>query len=734
VGRVAGLERIHVTALAGGVGLALLAAAILLADADAAAGRPPLATLTAWVAPLASLGGAIVHAIVGATWATRLLWLLAALGLAAFSLRDRTPDAPLRLVAALALGFAAQALGMAGLVGGALLLYSAAAGLWCWRRAPTAPPGRSRWSTPALWLVALTVFAALALRDLDVHPGLHFDELAYLQAGHMWRGALEPGPIETPLFAPYTYERFRAQPIPLAIHGLALSALHPGFVALRLASVVAGAIGLWIAALALRRSCGDAVASWTLVLAAASPLALYYDRTGFYIAASILHGVLCFAATARFARRGDAGSAVALGVLLGIGLYLYQLSWFAPAIVVLGLGIAGRDALRRSDRGALAWGCAAALVTAIPLLGLSGPLRALAAQTIGKVPAIRADAPALSGALVLLPESADAEDAERLRAITLAHAPNSRLQQSRRGRRVLLISGPSGAVDSALDALEDTGATLLAREPESERLFAGAPRALRQLFFAPHVSFVSHLVDVPIVNPLLAPLLVLGAIEAWRRRREPGPRLLLVWCGAAVLLPTAVTDSLPRRLVLALPWLYALMALAFVALAAALARKLPAARRLALPASALVAVLAWSSGAHLFFAHWYDRFGAGVRAPDGLVVVRAAKAAAPDGAVGLLPALARHRSLIERHDPGRFAQGPRRVLVAANTSADTLRRASCEAGLPLHWIGPDRPEVALGFGKLEEHFTVRISSGNGLRVAVVERALPGACASDVRSR
>jgi hypothetical protein len=275
---------------------------------------------------------------------------------------------------------------------------------------------------------------------------------------------------------------------------------------------------------------------------------------------------------------------------------------------------------------------------------------------------------------------------------------------------------------------------LLAREPESERLFAGAPRALRQLFFAPHVSFVSHLVDVPIVNPLLAPLLVLGAIEAWRRRREPGPRLLLVWCGAAVLLPTAVTDSLPRRLVLALPWLYALMALAFVALAAALGRKLPAARRLALPASALVAVLAWSSGAHLFFAHWYDRFGAGVRAPDGLVVVRAAKAAAPDGAVGLLPALARHRSLIERHDPGRFAQGPRRVLVAANTSADTLRRASCEAGLPLHWIGPDRPEVALGFGKLEEHFTVRISSGNGLRVAVVERALPGACASDVRSR
>ena len=734
MGRVARRERIHVTALAGGVGLALFAAAILFADADAAAGRPPLATLTAWVAPLASVGGAIVHGILGATRATLVLWLLAALGLAAFSLRDRTPDAPLRLVAALALGFAAQGLGIAGLVGWALLLYSAAGGLWCWRRAPTAPPGGSRCATPALWLVALTVFAALALRDLDVHPGLHFDELAYLQAGHMWRGALEPGPIETPLFAPYTYERFRAQPIPLAIHGLALSALHPGFVALRLASVVAGAIGLWIAALALRRSCGDAVASWTLVLAAASPLALYYDRTGFYIAASILHGVLCFAATARFARRGDASSAVALGALLGIGMYLYQLSWFAPAIVVLGLGVAGRDALRRSGRVALAWGGAAALVTAIPLLGLSGPLRDLAAETFGKVPAMRADAPPLSGALMLLPESADAEDAERLREITLAHAPHARLQQSRRGRRVLLISGPSGAVDSALDALEDTGAILLAHDAESERLFAGAPRALRQLFFAPHVTFVSHLVDVPIVNPLLAPLLLLGVIEAWRRRREPGPRLLLVWCAAAVLLPTAVTDSLPRRLVLALPWLYALMALALVALAAALARKLPTARRLALPASALVAVLAWSSGAHLFFAHWYDRFGAGVRAPDGLVVVRAAKAAAPDGAVGLLPALARHRSLIERHDPGPFAEGPRRVLVAANASADTLRRASCEAGLPLHWIGPDREEVARGFGKLQAHFAVRISSGDGLRVAVVERALPGACASDARSR
>lgn len=734
MGLVARRERIHVTALAGGVGLALFAAAILGADADAAAGRPPLATLTAWVAPLASLGGAIVHGIFGATQAGLVPWLLATLGLAAFSLRDRTPDAPLRLVAALALGFAAQALGLAGLEGGALLLYSAAGGLWCWRRAPTAPPDRSRCATPALWLVALAAFAALALRDIDVYPGLHFDEQAYLQAGHMWRGALEPGPIETPLFSPYTYERFRAQPIPLAIHGLALSTLHPGFVALRLASVIAGAIGLWIAALTLRRSCGDAVASWTLVLAAACPLALYYDRTGFYVAASILHGVLCFAATARFARRGDTGSAVALGILLGIGIYLYQLSWFAPALVVLGLGVVGRDALRRGGRVALVWGGAAALITAIPLLGLSGPLRALSAQTFDKVPATRADAPALSVALMLLPESTDAKDAEWLRELTLAHAPHSQLQQSRRGRRVLRIAGPSGSVQSALAALEDTGATLLAHHPEFERLFAGAPRALRQMFFAPHVTFVSHLVDVPIVNPLLAPLLVLGAVEAWRRRREPGPRLLLVWCAAAVLLPTAVTDALPRRLVLALPWLHALMALALVALAAALARKLPTARRLALPASVLVALLAWGSGAHLFFAHWYDRFGASVRAPEGLVVVRAAKAAAPDGAVGLLPALERHRSLIERHDPGPFAAGPRRVLVAANASADTLRRASCEAGLPLHWIGPDREEVALGFEKLQAHFAVRISSGDGLRVAVVERALPDACASEARSR
>jgi hypothetical protein len=733
VGLVAHRQRIRAPALAAGVGLALLVAAILGTDAATAAGRPPLASLTAWVAPLAAMGGAILHGILGASRGALALWLVAAIGLAALSLRDRSSDAPLRLAAALALGFAAQALGTAGREGAALLGYSGAAALWCWRRDPAAPLRRARCATPALWLVLLAVFAAFALRDLDIHPGLHFDEIAYLQAGHMWRGALEPGPIETPLFAPYTYERFRAQPLPLAMHGLALSMLHPGFVALRLTSVAAGALGLWIAAIALRRACGEAVATWMLVLGAASPLALYYHRTGFYIAASILHGVLCFAATARFARRGDAASAVALGALLGLGAYLYQLSWFAPAIAVLALVAAGRPSPLRRSRGALACGVAAAILTTLPLLALSGPLRAIAAQTFSKLPAMRADRPALSTALTLLPEATDAGAAEHLRAIAVVHGSRARVQQSRRGRHVLGISGAPEAVDSALAALEDAGARVLSHSAESERPLAGAPRALRQLLFAPHVSFVSHLVDVPIVNPLLAPLLVLGAVEAWRRRREPGPRLLLAWCAAALLLPTAVTDSLPRRLVLALPWLYALMALALVALTTALARTLPGVRRLALPASALVAVLAWSTGAHLFFAHWFDRFGAGVRAPDGLVVVRAVKAAAPGAAVGLLPALARHRSLVERLDPGPFAAGPRRVILAPNASADALRRASCAAGPPLHWVGPDRAEVTSGFEKLRSHFAVRISSGDGLRVAAIEAALPGACGPPARA-
>ena len=714
-------------AVAGAIGFALLVAAILSADASTATGQPPLARLTAWIEPLATAGGMVLHGLLGAPGVAVALGVAAATGLAILSLRNPAPDAPSRLFAALALGLCAQVLGTSGSEGLALLLYAAAAALWGWRRAPGAPPQEPRRATPALWLVALAVYSAFALHELDVHPGLHFDEIAYLQAGHMWRGALAPGPIDTPLFDLYTYDRFRAQPLPLALHGLALTLLHPSLVALRLASVAIGAVGLWIAASTLRRSCGDAVATWTLVLVGASPLFLYYHRTGFYIAVSVLHGVLCFAALSRFARRADVGSAVGLGGLVGIGAGLYQISWFVPGILAAVLCLAGRDALRRSGRTAIAWGAVAALVAALPLLAFPGALGTLIPQTLVKSAAFRPEAPSLSGALTLLPDSTDATTAETLRGIALAHAGSAALKQSRRGRSVLAVTGSPESVAMALSALEQRGARVLADSAERDRPFAGAARALRRMFFAPHVSFVNQVVDVPIVNALLAPLLVLGVVEAWRRRREIGPRILLVWSLAAVLLPTAVTDALPRRLVLALPWLYALMALALCALGAALERTLPAARRRGLPISLALAVLCWGTGAHLYFAHWFDRFGPGVEGPEGLAVVRAVKAAEAGAAVGLLPALMRHRSFVARLDPGPFGDPPRRLISAPNASADALRRATCEAGLPAHWIGPDRRDVARAFDELSSDFALRTAIANRLRTARLSRALPGAC-------
>lgn len=735
--------RVPTAAVAGALALGAAGVAIATAARDAAVGAAPLAAATAWVGPLAALGAWLDAGAAAAPGALRALGLaLAGLGLAV-SARDARPDAPLRLGAALALAAVAESFGRSGSTATALAVGAAAALAWCWRRAATPPPAGALRGAPWLWLVAVLVFTGLALHEIDVFPDLHFDELAYLQAGHMRRGALPPGPIETPLFDLYTYARFRAQPLPLALHALALEALHPGLVGLRLASVACGALALWGAALALRRALGDAVACGAVTLAAASPLVLFHHRTGFYIAASVLHGVVAFAAGWRFAQRRDAGSALALGAVAGVSVYLYQLSWFVPPLAALALAVtltrrtaaaaAGREAPALPAPALLAVAAGAALVVALPLLTLPGPLRALAAQTADKTPALRAerDLPSVALARVLLPEDADAAEARALRERALLHVPRAHLETSRRGRRVLGFSGPPHDVAAARDALEAAGARVLADSRAEARLGDGAGRALGRLFFDPHVTFVSHLVDVPIADPWLAPLLGLGVVEALRRRHEPAVRFLLAWTAGALLLPTAVTDAQPRRLVLAVPWIHALMALPLLAAGAALAARRPRWRRAGPAAAVGVALLAWSTGAHFFFHHWSDPFGRNADAPRALAVVRAVKAAGPGEAVRLAPALALHRALVRDLDPGPFATRARDVRFVRDASAAALRRETCAAHVPVRWIAPR--SAGLRQRLAAAAFAVRaLPAPDDLEVMRVDAAPPGACPAPPR--
>jgi len=110
------------------------------------------------------------------------------------------------------------------------------------------------------------------------------------------------------------------------------------------------------------------VALLMVALAVADPLALSYARRAHYIAASVFHGALAFAALVWLERSFRPAAALLLGILLGASLYAYQLSWFVP--VLCGLCVLSRPALLRRPRVVVLSGIAVAVALAVALPGL----------------------------------------------------------------------------------------------------------------------------------------------------------------------------------------------------------------------------------------------------------------------------------------------------------------------------------------------------------------------------
>ncbi len=554
---------------------------------------------------------------------------------------------------------------------------------------------------------------------MDLYPPQWFDERAYLEAARMRLGLEEPGPLVSMGSEPiYRYERIRPQAVPLALQAAFARVLAPSVVSLRLASIAAMGMALLVGALALRRDLSPRAAAWTLALAATAPLCLAYARNGQYMAVSSLHGALVFAALLALHRRWSPGAAALAGALLGASLYFYQVSWFAP--VLAALAFAADPSLWRRPRAGriVAATCASALLVAAPgFVALRDDLRQVAGQTFFKGWWLRAEkpeAPAWAAAFVVVP----ADRAPEAEAFLSSVASPDLRATSRRGgggATVLQLLGGTEELARATAAARERSFRVLDYGRSGDSAWARARGMLQTLLQRPGWEANGRWIEAPLLDPLLVPLLLLGAVEAWRRRRLPAARLLLVWVAGALLLPAVFGGPAPRRAVLALPFLYAFPGLALVALAGdarapALRRATPALAALFL--AAVVAVNLW-----LHEERWHRDYAADA---DASVLALSQRLHRLPRSERILVSRRVERLGLRVDDldaerPG-GADQPGRVLLL-----------SCSQRVPFTWVLLDAQPEGGAFDVLDRAFVTRAEPFGAFRLVRVVERRPGAC-------
>ena len=290
--------------------------------ASASAGSTDTGSLDAAVGIATAFGDPFASAL---HWARGpVLTLLLGAGLGSLWSR-RVPGAGECLGAALLLAILAQSWLLDGAFALGLGVYGLAAACALARTGADAPEPRT--PSPPPWLELLVVpllllaFVAVCLDGLEWLPRLHLDEWAYYRAALMESGVIPEGDVISRFGETlYTFDRFRAQPIPLALHAFTLEWLGPGIWGLRLVSVASGVLALGAGYVVTRRILGPLAALATLALGAGAPLLIAYARPGHYIAPSVAHGALCLWLFVGWLGRPSRGRGFALGAALGAGL------------------------------------------------------------------------------------------------------------------------------------------------------------------------------------------------------------------------------------------------------------------------------------------------------------------------------------------------------------------------------------------------------------------------------
>jgi hypothetical protein len=726
--------------------------AIVYADHSGASGRGLVSDAAEPFASALALGE-LLHE----DWATRLAWLrwpalAAAIALMAAGRRQTGGrGAAAGISAAIILGWLGQSLLLEGRWVAASALYAAAVAVYLGRRpaddAPTpAPTPRQEM---ALAASLLTLFLAFGIYRLAVYPELYVDEVAYLISGRMQLGELPPGPIVGgPGAEAFSLERFRAQPPPLLLTTLAVWLLAPGVLPVRLVSLAVCAVALLATGLALRRRLGSLTTLWMLMFASFSPLLLAYGRMGHWASISILHGALCFAALLRLQDRWDLGSATLLGLLLGSSLYFYQLSWFVPILAGLCLLLSPSVWRLAVARRAVSLTGIVAVVCLLPgALFLRSGLGEMRQQSYDQAlfrhwtesPGDASPGKNVRLTQVLVPEELTPAQAQQVADRFTSKTAGVQISSSRGGRSVAMFGGPASEVERAVATAFGGRAPVLLDTGTPVRPWTDLGDTLARLFAAPgwqqRGAFYrgGRLVDAPLLSPVLAPLLVLGLAEALRRRREPVIRALAVWALLGTLLPPVLSGVLPRRMLLGLPFLQALMALPLAALAASLWHTTGARRALWLGSLGLALVSA-CIGAHLYFRHWNGVTDPLLLPGHKLELSQIIKSLPAREPVLLPPLFQGFEAFLKRVYEMPAPGEDRRVFSVGSQDERQMRRAWCHHPPPFHWITFDTSEGRQRIEALAPDFTMQGESRGGFRVYRISGRRPGACTDEPPER
>jgi hypothetical protein len=269
-------------------------------------------------------------------------------------------------------------------------------------------------------------------------------------------------------------------------------------------------------------------------------------------------------------------------------------------------------------------------------------------------------------------------------------------------------------------------------EAISKNPFVRLRSMLAQLFYASSWESSGRWVGGPLFNPLLAPLLVVGVILAWRRRREPAVRLLLIWAVGGALLPAVVGGPAPRRTSLMLPFVYGLMALPVVEIGAGLRRSRPWGRAAAAVLSAALFGAVACTNTYLYFREWDHQLG--IPGGGGMILdfVKVLKTRPVDELV-LMPAM--YRGLENYLDAGEVSrEWPEFVSRPLKSPARVVRTMSCRQPPPFTWMAWDTPEQRAALAPVEAHFQVETEVTSGIRVLRVTAARDDICRRPSRRR
>ncbi len=649
-------------------------------------------------------------------------------------LRRRRTQRAVGAWAALCVGWVAQSFVLAGEVALGLAAYAVAAVLWFAQEDRSVTMSSRSGGTTALGVAILLIalFVFLSLYGVDVYPEAHYDEVAYAIAARMQAGTIPEGPVLA-----NDLKKFRGLAAPFLLHTLAGSHLDPGIVGLRLVSVVAGALALLVAASAMWRPLGRSPVLWLLALAAVSPLYLNHSRTAQYIMISVLQGTVTLAATLRVRERSTWLSTAFLALLVGGSVYFYQLSWFVPILVGATFLAVPEMRRRRGTLRRVAATLALAAVVALPAFTIRrDALQAVNAQTFDHRAVWSGwfgarSQPARAAVFFLVPKWVTGEDLTARSEALRAEGLQARVVKKLDGHTEFIVSGPPALVHAARDALEASSGTVHFEYPQLTSPWANVAAILHRLFVGPGFEEWGRIIDAPVLNPVLAPLLVLGLCEAVRRRREAPVRIVLVWVVLGGLLPAVVGGVLPRRALLAFPAALALAGLAIERVRVGLLSGGGWALAWGASLAGALVIVVLTTDIYAFFRRWNGGWD-----PSRPCTLQLRK---------VVKSIPREQRVLVALDPfthpsvpvGYFAQvedetidrGRSRVAAirALPPDAATIRRRSCQTRRPFVWIVSNLETYRDAFRALADGFRYEEETRGPYRVYHVHWATPGAC-------